>query len=84
MTPSEQSESYTPLVPDTVGDREYMPIVIVEGKEYGARDLSAVRSSYAAALELGAVLAANVGRAGLRGYVVVLTREVPAWEECRS
>jgi hypothetical protein len=81
MRPSEQSKSYTPLVPDTVGDREYMPIVIVEGKEYGARDLSNVRSSYAAALELGVEFVTNVGRGG---YVVVLTREVPAWEECRS
>ncbi len=71
--------SWTPNVPDAPAEEyEYIPIVILDGREHGRREAIDICRSYAAAVELGYVFTRNVGRGAT---YAVLRRPVGSWEE---
>jgi hypothetical protein len=71
-------DSYTPTVPDAPPEtHEYIAVVILNGREHGRRESVDICSSYAAAVELGQLFAANVGRGAT---FAVLKRPVGPWE----
>ena len=60
---------------------EYLPVVILDGQEYGLRDQIDICTSYVEACDLGRVKARHVRRGA---SYVVLRREVGAWEQWPS
>lgn len=72
--------TWTPLTPDAPPQTtEYLAVVIVDDQEHGVREQINICSTYEAARQLGAAMAAHAG--GDARYVI-LRRTVGSWEEC--
>jgi len=76
---SDVETQWTPRVPDTPEPEfEYIPIVMVDGREWGRREQVDITTSYGYACETGRCFVENVGNGAT---YVILRRPVGAWEQ---
>jgi hypothetical protein len=72
-------DEWTPRTPDAPEQTdEFLPVVILHGREWGGRDPVDICTTYERAAELGEKYARNVGE-GAR--YVILRRSVGPWRE---